>query len=106
MIYLLPILAISGVVALLCYARSQQECKGLCVSVAVTAIALLVTAALVIAGLGALRSSLMFGVFFKKINIPFVSLFKKHRILILKLSNLLIKDCDEKSPVNCGTTCC
>lgn len=62
MIYLLPILAISGVVALLCYARSQQECKGLCVSVAVTAIALLVTAALVIAGLGALRSSLMFAV--------------------------------------------
>ncbi len=62
MIYFLPILAISGVAALLCYARSQQECKGLCVSVAITGIALLVTSTFALAGLGALRCSLMFAV--------------------------------------------
>ena len=60
MIYFLPILAITGIVGLLCYARNKKECKGLCVSCAVTCIALLVTGAMALAGLGALRSSIMF----------------------------------------------
>ena len=46
MIYFLPILAITGIVGLLCYARNKKECKGLCVSCAVTCIALLVTGAM------------------------------------------------------------
>lgn len=62
MIYLLPIIAISGLVALLWYARFKNECKGFCISCAITCIALLVTSAMMLVGLGALRSSMMFAV--------------------------------------------
>ncbi|HCV01352.1 hypothetical protein AAEU31_15160 [Pseudoalteromonas sp. SSMSWG5] len=60
MIYFLPTLAIFGVVALLYFVHSKKECTGLCVSFAVTGIALLLTMTMMLAGLGALRSSLMF----------------------------------------------